>query len=151
MNRSLKKNRISFTLPTLLLLSWVNLFEQAHAEVLVVMHKSAAVSTLSSAEIKMIYLGKSKNITENTVAHIIDHLVSSPLREEFYQKATNKTTAKSVRIWARYMFSGNGTPPMIAKDDKEVLDIINQYPDSGIGYIQRQHMNDQVKIVYVLQ
>ncbi len=151
MNRSLKKGRITYSMPAFLCFGLINLFSQASAEVLVVMHKSAPIDQLSSDEIKMIYLGKSKNLAENTVAHIVDHLVSSPLREEFYQKATNKTTAKSVRIWARYMFSGKGTPPEVAKDDKEVLDIINQYPTSGIGYIERENISDQVKIVHVVQ
>lgn len=133
----------------MLLLFWL-VSSSCYSEILVVMHASAKIDQLSYNQVKMLYLGKNKKLSDDTVANIVDHHVNNPLRDEFYRKATHKSTAKSVRIWARYMFSGKGKPPTVAKNDAEVIEILERFPHSSIGYIKRENLSDKLKIVHVL-
>jgi ABC-type phosphate transport system substrate-binding protein len=133
----------------MLLVSLMPLTVQA-TDLVVVVHQSSVIDSLSKDQIKMLYLGKNRKLNDDIVANIIDQPVKAPIREEFYLKTTNKTTAKSVRIWARYMFSGKGNPPKIVSGDAEVIAAISADPSSAIGYIRRENLSDAVKVVFDL-
>src|SRR6218665_502590 len=75
----------------------------AQAQIAVVMNPSAA--PLSKDQVANIYLGRSFDLKP------LDLPESSPAREQFYKKATDRDLSQVKATWSRIVFTGKGQPP----------------------------------------
>jgi len=116
----------------------------AMAEVVVVVNKSAAESTMTKEQVAQFFLGKSSSMTP------IDQADSSPIRAEFYKKVADKDAAQAKALWSKLVFTGKATMPKEVADSAAVKAAVAANP-KGIGYIDKGAVDGSVKVVYTAQ
>lgn len=110
-------------------------------DIAVIMAPNAA--PLTKEQIANIYLGRSLNYKP------VDLPDTSPTRNDFYKKATDRDAAQVKAAWARLMFTGKGQPPKILSSAAEVKKAVAADPQS-VGYIDRADVDATVKVVLTL-
>ncbi|TAK86998.1 MAG: hypothetical protein EPO12_01810 [Aquabacterium sp.] len=113
----------------------------ASAQVAVVMAPSAA--PLTKDQVANLYLGRSFDLKP------LDLPESSPVREQFYKKATERDLAQVKATWSRIVFSGKGQPPKEVADAAAVKKAVAADP-KAIGYIEKGAVDGTVKAVLTL-
>jgi ABC-type phosphate transport system substrate-binding protein len=111
------------------------------AEVVVIVNPAAGVPT--KEQVADIYLGKSRAYTP------LDQAETSPIRAEFYLKATGRDLAQVKSAWSRIVFIGKGRPPRELMDATAVKQAVAADP-KAIGYIDKSALDASVKAVLVL-
>lgn len=118
------------------------------AEVLVVTSAKSRLSTMSRDQVSDVFLGKVVSLPDGSSSTLIDQPASSPLREEFYMKVSNKTAAQAKAHWAKLYFTGRAVPPYQGRDEAEVKELVGSIP-GAIGYIERSELDASVKVLFV--
>jgi len=113
----------------------------AHAQVAVVMSPSAA--GLSKDQVANLYLGRSFDLK------LIDLPEGSPIKEQFYKKATDRDLSQVKSTWSRIVFSGKGQAPKELPDAAAVKKAVASDP-KAVGYIDKASVDGSVKAVLVL-
>ncbi len=111
------------------------------AGVTVVGHPSAA--PLTKAQVEEIFLGKSQGATP------VDLPEDSPVRAEFYTKATGRDASQVKATWSRLAFSGKGQPPKVLGDAAAVKKAVAADP-KAVGYIDKSAVDGSVKVLLTL-
>jgi ABC-type phosphate transport system substrate-binding protein len=120
------------------------------ADVLVVTGAKSSLITLSKNQVSDVFLGKVASLPDGSSATPIDQSESSPLRDEFYLKVTNKSAAQAKAHWAKLYFTGRGVPPHECIDSGDIKKTLNSTPGT-IGYIERSSLDNSVKVIFVAQ
>jgi ABC-type phosphate transport system substrate-binding protein len=118
----------------------------AQAEIVVIGSLKNNLQSLNSIQVEDIFMGRTRSLPNGRVAQPVD-LVT--LRSEFYQKLTLRPIEQINAYWARIMFTGQASPPMVLPSDKSVLAIINENKDA-IGYVDRKSVDSSVRILLIL-
>ena len=121
-----------------------------HAEVVVVVSAKSGASPLTTDQAADIFLGKSNALPGAGQAVPIDQNDSSPVREEFYQKATSKNAAQVKAYWSKQIFSGKGQPPKEVGDSASVKTLLASNPNM-IGYIDKATVDASVKVLLTIK
>ena len=111
------------------------------AQVAVVMSPSAA--PLTKDQVANLYLGRAFDLKP------LDLPESSPVREQFYKKATERDLAQVKATWSRIVFSGKGQPPKEVPDAAAVKKSGAAAP-KAVGYIEKSAVDGSVKTVLML-
>lgn len=125
--------------------SMVTLTGTASAEVVVIANKSGP-DTMTKEQVADVFLGKAPSLPSGASAAPVDLPESSPLREEFYTKATGKSAAQVKSYWAKMSFTGKGTPPKESATSADVKKAVSATP-GGIGYIEKSAVDGSIKVV----
>lgn len=112
------------------------------ADIIVIVHPSAAAP--SKEQVADIYLGRSRAYTP------LDQAETSPIRAEFYQKATGRDLAQVKSAWSRIVFTGKGQPPRELPDPAAVKQAVAADP-KAIGYIAKSALDGSVKEALALK
>jgi hypothetical protein len=110
-------------------------------DIVVVMGPSAA--PLTKDQVVSLYLGR------NTDLKPVDLPESSPVRQDFYKKATDRDAAQVKAVWARLTFTGGGQPPLMLPDATAVKKAVATDP-KAVGYIDKADVDASVKVVFTL-
>lgn len=110
-------------------------------DVVVVMGASAA--PLTKDQVANVYLGKNADLKP------VDLPESSPTRQDFYKKATDRDAAQVKAVWARLTFTGGGQPPKEMADAAAVKKAVSADP-KAVGYIDKADVDSSVKVVLSL-
>jgi ABC-type phosphate transport system substrate-binding protein len=124
--------------------------QPVRAEVVVVTGAQRPSVVLSQNQVSDLFLGKVASFPDGKSASPIDQLESSPLRDEFYGRVTNKTSAQAKSNRAKLYFTGRGAPPREGAGNEEVKKLLNLTP-GGIGYIERSSLDSSVKVIQIVQ
>lgn len=116
------------------LLMSVMAVQVAHAEVQVIVHPSNGAS-IDSAALSNIFLGKSSEFPDGSIAVPIDLSDDNDAKAGFYSAVTNKDLSQLNAYWSKLIFTGKGKPPKAMDDSDEVLELIAANPNM-IGYIE---------------
>ncbi len=117
------------------------------AEIAVIVNPNAGISSLSEDEIAKVYLGKSTAVTGIGQVVTIAQDDKSPVKVKFNEVICKKNPSQYRAYWTQLVFTGKGTPPVDAGNDKAVKDLIAANP-SMIGYIDASAVDASVKVVY---
>ena len=117
--------------------------------IVVVVHPSNSISTMTQDEIKRIYLGKNKLFKNGLSVAPVDAEKGSPKRKEFYRKVVGKSPSQISSYWSRLIFTGKGAPPRVIDSEAEILAWVESHADS-LGYVNKDSVTDTVKIVFTL-
>ena len=112
------------------------------ADIVVIVNPAASAPT--KAQVADIYLGKSRAYTP------LDQAEASPIRAEFYQKATGRDVAQVKSAWSRIVFTGKGQPPTELPDSAAVKQAVATDP-KAIGYIDKSALDATVKAALALE
>jgi ABC-type phosphate transport system substrate-binding protein len=114
----------------------------AHAgDIVVVMSPSA--SALTKDQVAKLYLGRSNDLKP------LDLPSSSPIRDAFYKRATDRDAAQIKALWSRITFTGEGLPPKEVADAAAVKKAVAADP-KAIGYIEKADVDASVKVILEL-
>ncbi len=118
------------------------------AEVVVVVHSSININSISKSDLGRIFLGKSDQLPDGTKVKPLNQIFASPIRTEFDRNLLGKSEGQMKNYWSRQMFSGEGTPPEEVNGDLDVLAKIAADP-TVIGYIDNSAANDSLKVLSI--
>jgi len=118
----------------------------AQAQVAVVVNPKSPVASMTADQVASIFLGKSNQLPNGSAAQAVDLPDSAPAREQFYSKATGKSSAQVKAAWSRLVFSGKGTPPKELGGAVDVKKFVAANADA-IGYIEKSAVDGSVKVV----
>jgi subtilisin family serine protease len=110
-------------------------------DVVVVM--AAGATAPSKDAIANVYLGRSTELKP------LDLPESSPARQYFYKKATDRDAAQVKAVWSRITFTGQGKPPKELADAAAVKKAVAADP-KAIGYILKADVDSTVKVILSL-
>lgn len=113
----------------------------SQAQVAVIMGPGGA--PVSKDQLANIYLGRSFDLKP------VDLPEASPLREQFYKKATDRDQSQIKATWSRIVFTGKGQAPAIMADAAAVKKAVLADP-KAIGYIDKASVDGSVKVVLSL-
>jgi hypothetical protein len=123
----------------LALIGALTIASTADAGDIVVVMSSSAIA-LSKDQVAKLYLGRSNDLKP------LDLPPSSPIREAFYKKATDRDAAQIKALWSRITFTGEGLPPKEVADANAVKKTVAADP-KAIGYIEKADVDASVKVV----
>ncbi len=121
-----------------------------HAGEVVVAGANSPLNTLSKEQIRDLYLGHISSLPNGRNAILIDQPQSSPVRDAFYLKVTDRSAAQARAQWAKLYFTGRGLPPREARDTADIKQILNSTPDA-IAYIDESALDSSVKVIFVVK
>jgi len=116
----------------------------AQAETVVIVSQKNPATRMFAEQASQFFLGKSNMFTP------IDQAEGSPIRNDFYQKLTDKDAAQVKAIWSKLVFTGKATPPKEYKSNADVKKAVADDP-KAIGYIDKSALDDSVKVILTLQ
>lgn len=115
----------------------------AQAETVVIVSQKNPATRMFAEQASQFFLGKSNMFTP------IDQAEGSHIRNDFYQKLTEKDAAQVKAIWSKLVFTGKATPPKEYKSSAEVKKAVADDP-KAIGYIDKSAVDDSVKVILTL-
>jgi subtilisin family serine protease len=135
-------SKVNRTIRGLVFAAALGLASAANAgDVVVVM--AAGATAPSKDVIANVYLGRSTELKP------LDLPESSPARQYFYKKATDRDAAQVKAVWSRITFTGQGKPPKELADAAAVKKAIAADP-KAIGYILKADVDSTVKVILSL-
>jgi hypothetical protein len=105
---------------------------------------STSAPALSKDQVTNAYLGRSADLKP------VDLPLASPLRAQFYLKATDRDLNQIKATWSRIVFTGKGQPPKEMADAAAVKKAVAADP-RAIGYIDKGSLDASVKAVVMLE
>ena len=120
----------------------------ALADVVAVVSRQNPVSSLSRDQLSDIFLGRSQRFPDGRPAVSLDQPAASPAYADFYLLVSDKRPADIKAYWAKMIFTGRGQPPRVVAGDEQVKRTLSSSPN-GIGYVDRQAVDDSVKTLTV--
>ena len=119
---------------------------RAADDVVAVVSSKSPITSLSSAQVADIFLGKSSRFPDGSPALPIDLSEDSPLRDRFYAQFTGKSPAQVKAHWSKIIFTGRGQPPMQAASGVQARKMVAENPNA-IGYIEPGLVDSSVRVL----
>ena len=116
----------------------------ASGEIAVVVHPSNPIETIEKSKVTDLFMGRVRSFDDGSFALPIDQAGN---RENFYQSLTNRDIQQINAYWARIMFSGQASPPLMVPDDEAVLRTVRSN-EGAIGYIDASYVDDSVRVIF---
>jgi len=113
----------------------------AHADIVVIVNPAAGA--LTADQVSDVFLGRNASFTP------VDQAEGSPIRNDFYKKATGRDPAQVKAVWSRLVFSGKAQPPKEHADAAAVKKAVAADP-KAIGYIDKAALDGTVKAALTL-
>jgi ABC-type phosphate transport system substrate-binding protein len=117
-------------------------------DLIVIGNRSVPVSTLTSREIKMVYLGKMK-VWSNGLKVVCARLEDKKTSKRFLKHYVKKNPRMFKKFWKKQIFTGGGKPPKKFKREKDLVKYVSE-TKGAVGYISSQSYTDSVKMLSVL-
>lgn len=117
------------------------------AEFVVVVGAKSPVAALTAEQAAQLFLGKVSTFPGGEQATPIDLPDGAAIRNEFYEKLTNKTQKQVLAYRANMVFSGKGKPPKEVASSQDVKKAVAESP-GAVGYIEKSAADSSVKVVF---
>ncbi|HEX4779320.1 MAG TPA: phosphate ABC transporter substrate-binding protein [Usitatibacter sp.] len=121
-------------------------FSASAEDVVAVVSAKSPVTSLNSAQVADIFLGKTSRFPDGTSAVPIDQVEDSPVRDRFYAEYTGKSPAQVKAHWSKLIFTGRGQPPRQVANSAEAKRAIAEDPHA-IGYIDNRLVDASVRVL----
>ena len=120
------------------------------ADVVVIVNPDSGVNSLSRHKIKELFLGKTKSLSNDMLAVVVDHKEGRKIRNIFTAKVLGKSESQLKAYWSTLIFSGKGVPPKTLSSSAEIKAFVAG-TSGAIGYINSDHVDSSVQAVYTLK
>lgn len=118
----------------------------AQAETVVIVAAGNPVVALTADQAADLFLGRANAFPTGGAATPIDQTDGSAVRDDFYSKVANKSSAQVKAYWAKLVFTGKGQPPKEAGDSAAVKSAVAGNP-GAVGYVDKSVVDGSVKVV----
>ncbi|PCJ13153.1 MAG: phosphate ABC transporter substrate-binding protein [Gammaproteobacteria bacterium] len=116
------------------------------ADIVVVVHPSNSIDSISKEDSAKIFLGKLKSFTNGKSAIPLDQQEGAKERTSFYSKVARKSDSQLKSYWSRLIFTGKGQPPRTVSNSDEVKAAITANPNM-ISYMSVNEVDSSVKVI----
>jgi ABC-type phosphate transport system substrate-binding protein len=123
------------------------LISSTQADVAVIANLKNNVESLTRDQVQDIFLGRTHIFPNEKFALPIDQ--TSPLRAEFYRLLTGRGIEQINAYWARLIFTAQISPPLRLPDDNAVMLTVKEN-EGAIGYIEKAHADNTVRVLLIL-
>ena len=120
------------------------------AAVVVIAHPDNGDQSLSAAQVKRIFLGKSKCFPNGEIAVPINQQEQQQSRIDFDASLLKKSASQLKAYWSKLIFTGKGTPPIDVGGDDDVRQLVADNPNI-VGYIDAAKVDDSVKVIFTVK
>lgn len=120
----------------------------AAAEVVVVVHKSNSLSSISENELSSIFLGNKALWKNNERIDIGMLTTKSEDVEEFLREICHKSIKRYNAHWMKHVFSGSGTSPQQFRNSNAAMYFVDSNKNA-IAVIDKSKVQGNVKIITV--
>ncbi|MDX9741767.1 MAG: phosphate ABC transporter substrate-binding protein [Gammaproteobacteria bacterium] len=118
----------------------------AEAEVMVIGNQQLPVSSLSAQVVADLYLGRAVQLSTGQRVEVADLPVGHPVRDEFYSRILGRDPDQIRAYWAKRIFTGKGTPPLVRGDEAAMVRWVREAP-GRIGYVSTGAVTDSVQVL----
>lgn len=122
-------------LVALLLCLSVSLKAEYKAEYLVVTHPSVTLESLTSLQLRQIYVLQKKRWKTGEKIKVFSFETVQPAYNQFVLSVLKIQPHQLTRLWKRLIFTGTGKAPVGVLNSKQMLSKIKETEDS-IGYVE---------------
>lgn len=112
----------------------------------VIAHPSVAVSSLSRAQLRSIFLMRQVVWPDGTAIKVFVLPTSSASHQQFCRDQLQLFPYQLERVWQKLIYSGTGTAPSLLQDKNTMLAMIAKTP-GAIGYIETLEGSQVVKVI----
>ncbi|MDD2759484.1 MAG: hypothetical protein PHH11_04230 [Methylomonas sp.] len=141
--------RFSGTKTWVMLLALILFSASARPDIVVIVNAASNVEQLSRDDVVNIFMGRYRKLPDGTSVMPLDIKGDAPEKKDFYKALLDKNLPEVNAYWARLVFSGRTSPPLILEDADQVLKKVTLDP-TVIGYTTDSGTREGVKIVYRL-
>ncbi len=114
----------------------------------IVVGKSSPIDELNEREVTRIFLAKTTRLHEKE--NISPHELSNEATQEaFYREISGKSLSQINAYWTTLIFTGKGRPPKKIGALTQLIEVINNNPNS-ITYLPTNQVTDAMKVVYTV-
>jgi hypothetical protein len=117
----------------------------AETEVVVIGNR-LDVAALSPQVVADLYLGRAVQLSTGQRVEVVDLPVGHPVRDEFYSRILGRDPDQIRAYWAKRIFTGKGTPPLVRGDEAAVVRWVRDAP-GRIGYVSSEAVTDSVRVL----
>ncbi len=117
------------------------------SDLAIVVNKSNVIDSISSNELKKIFLGKKSRWENGEKIRLFCQQVGD-VHKAFTKSFVKKSPQQFYTYWNKILFTGKGRPPMELKNDTEMLKFVAA-DQNAIGYISRDSLNEDVKEISI--
>jgi ABC-type phosphate transport system substrate-binding protein len=117
-------------------------------EIAVIGHPDVPEEAISKALVLDFFTGDRRRWSDEEPVVPLDLQEPKEVRKTFY-KSLGKSSSRMRSIWMRRKLSGEGEPPEAIDSERELLLKVASTP-GAIGFVRRDSVNDQVKLLAVL-
>lgn len=104
-------------------------------------------SKLNQYEVSNIYLGI-RSFYSNGLKPIAVGLKPNTDNYQKFSKYVLRKTKQDIEYhWIKYYFSGQGKPPLVLKDDFEIVNFVSKEP-KAIGYVSINNITPDVRVIF---
>ena len=119
---------------------------RADAQIAVIVSRSSPLQSVTSDELKRMFLGSTKAFADLTPVMLVEY---PPLRQAFYRSALALSDLQFKRHWIKLVFSGEVvTPPSQIADEPEVRRFVASHP-GAIGFLPLSAVDGTVRALTV--
>lgn len=118
----------------------------AQAEIAVIINPENQ-NNLTEADIKNIFLGKTKAFPNGATAVPVEPREGISVRADFNDKMLSKSESQRKSYWSQLMFSGKAVPPKEVDSEEEIRALVAKNPNI-IGYISTTKADGSVKVAF---
>ncbi|MEO5694886.1 MAG: hypothetical protein ABIQ72_17260 [Usitatibacter sp.] len=119
---------------------------RAGAELVVIANQASGIERLTRDEAINIFMGRYKKLPSGIAALPVDEGVE---KADFYRALVGKELPEIQSYWARLVFSGQGSPPRVMDDARQVIETVANNK-GAIGYVDRKNVTPRVRIILEL-
>ncbi|NNM51149.1 MAG: hypothetical protein HKM02_02840 [Pseudomonadales bacterium] len=123
------------------------LAQSAYAEIAVVVGVNSDIKHMDKNVLVDIYMSKISATPEGVAVIPLDN--TGKARSHFYRVTVNKSLHQLRKFWSHQVAQATGEPPKELDSDQEILDVVSKNPNT-LGYIDKAHINDQVRVLLTL-
>ncbi|MFM2607718.1 phosphate ABC transporter substrate-binding protein [Vibrio chagasii] len=113
---------------------------------MVVIGNSAGVDTLTNADVKKLFMGKSNQLGNGSKAQIVELVDGAAGRISFHEVATGRSESQLQSAWARLVFTGKAEAPIQVADYSAVINQVATNANA-IGYVDEAALTSEVKVL----
>lgn len=127
------------------LVSMIACSENLIAQVVVITHKSTAVSTIDNDKLLDIFTLNTKSWNDGSKITLLEIKGDSPAKSKFYT-ALGTSFGEIQKLWLKKQFAGKGLPPVALASEEEIAQKVASTP-GAIAYISADKAPKDVKII----
>lgn len=121
----------------------------AQAELAIIAHPTLKLVGISQDELRDIYLGRTRTLSNGTAVDPVDQEASSEARKKFVGEILQMSEQALKSHWAKRTFAGKGKAPETVGDDEAVKSWVAANPN-GLGYVQGKYVDKSVKVLLII-